>query len=1792
MANSDKDIVITPNRGSSSEDPKIVFSGADASTGAQTITLKAYPTNGGTISFEGSTGQLLSIANTMAGTIFSANDISGVPSIEVLDSGIIRLAPYSGQVAAGGTTVIGAAKLSVINGGSSSVSWNTGFSMGSASNYTTWIQDASVSRFRNQGGGGMDWYNGAGDTRILYLTNSGDLQAKRFVDIDNTSYYVDPAGTSVLNNLSVSGSITQWSLGPERQYSLGNITASATQARRVEVARVFIDYNDWHSAGTIFVELQNNYYYGGDWQKWAISYDYNVINCDLIEGNSPRGRSARVTTSSPVQISGDYYYISIYVDVRYYAYYYAYLRTSWPASSSPTASGQSGTIYVYSDPATTPGYTNISDFTPNYTVYTTNILATSDKMRADSFEEYGNSAYYIDPAGSSNIGRLIVNSSDSNGAVYVTSGGHAYVTVNRSAAANGEVGIRLNTADSTRWWNYLATNDNNTLRWYSAAAADKMTLTQAGSLVAYSDMQAPAFYHKDNTGYYLKPASSTDALLINGHMKQGTLVARPYAYWGATAGTGQVLIKLPGNINNYGMIHAVIDVYEYNSNASCTITVGGHNWSGAWYNYNSDVVGFTDKQVRLGFHSGQYTIAIGSNGSSWSYGQVVLRKIQTGAYYTGIMDLSGTYTVTLDSNAEAGFSWVSGDLRQLRTPSTITASGYIYAPRFVDSDNNSYYVDPYSGSVLNGSITKNGFTMPFVALQDAAPTAQQAGDFWWESDTGRLKVRYTSGATSQWVDASPSPDVTIYLPKAGGGVTGPLVSSSYFIASGYIQTDTAIRSERYVDTSNTFVYRVGNSSGRTRHLNLADTTSDPAGTIGATGITWGQRSDSQPYYMIYTKDPYSNGYSTHSRLVLAWHTGIEIGAEQAYGGTRFFNNSPFTGTEIFSVGKGDSNVRVVNNIYAGIYYDNDTTYYLNANADRDSNINGFTQRTQAMLGLTYKYNYFRPVSSPSDNNYWVGSMGWASYNFGTEIFHWGSGFIDSWGSTGAQDRPGDTSHHVGVQALHYTNVTNAYGWQMIGGVTDNLWWRHRWGTGYSSWWNIAMYGNNSSAGNLYATRYYASDATSWYVDPNDISNMYLIQGKLYTSSADYTGSDNATVRTWSGVLCAGSDYSGANTYTYIRTKILRSSYSMGGFTIDWFENYSSTNAKTTITLGGYWNQDTNGGPIGWEYTSTNPNIRPTIHVGFDDNNYYMIRLTHFNSNYAVIVCRDLWLGYSGTSPEQGDTSNQMGSGWKLQQASTLNFLYVTAVQPRLAVAMDSISYMTAPIGRSSWASGGYFVGAQNNAGGTDTKTNPIYTIGTSHMPSDTGLGDMYGIGFSHSNFLGTIAQSGGWGLYVTSAGTARVYLSGENGSIVSTGAHHGDVYYQYTNTSYYFNPDATVSLNAYGRVIAGVGRQGGSYGGMTSSGFNANALGSANASYTGGGCGHPPWGGSPSFGGFINVNGAGLGALWSGNSVNYPGGEPGGVYYGGDGSYTSGGGAGLYAQGGDGGYYAMAGAGIYARGGTNGYWFGVSAYGITRAPAAYFDGNVYIMTPSGSTQCGLNIGYFEYTSNSNSTYLLRTAGPGYFSSYVDTDYARKSGDTGYYWNLNGGSNVSTTITGAMYFRSNRNTTSDSPPLQAYSNDAGGAIMSFHRGGYYAVNFGLDSDNVIRIGGWSASTNRLQMDMSGNLTMAGNVTAYSDIRLKENIEVITDALNKVKQIRGVTFTRNDAEDKEQRHAGVIAQEVEIVLPEVVAEDNSGVKNVAYGNMVGLLIEAIKEQQQIIDSQEDRLARLEALVKGVA
>jgi hypothetical protein len=103
--------------------------------------------------------------------------------------------------------------------------------------------------------------------------------------------------------------------------------------------------------------------------------------------------------------------------------------------------------------------------------------------------------------------------------------------------------------------------------------------------------------------------------------------------------------------------------------------------------------------------------------------------------------------------------------------------------------------------------------------------------------------------------------------------------------------------------------------------------------------------------------------------------------------------------------------------------------------------------------------------------------------------------------------------------------------------------------------------------------------------------------------------------------------------------------------------------------------------------------------------------------------------------------------------------------------------------------------------------------------------------------------------------------------------------------------------------------------------------------------------------------------------------------------------------------------------------------------------------------------------------------------------------------------------------------------------------------------------------------------TGDVTARGNVTAYSDVRAKENIATIDSALDKVMALRGVYYTRKD--NPGPRQVGVIAQEVEAILPEVVMTDSEGKKSVAYGNIVALLLEGMKEQQSTIKSLLSRI-----------
>jgi hypothetical protein len=101
------------------------------------------------------------------------------------------------------------------------------------------------------------------------------------------------------------------------------------------------------------------------------------------------------------------------------------------------------------------------------------------------------------------------------------------------------------------------------------------------------------------------------------------------------------------------------------------------------------------------------------------------------------------------------------------------------------------------------------------------------------------------------------------------------------------------------------------------------------------------------------------------------------------------------------------------------------------------------------------------------------------------------------------------------------------------------------------------------------------------------------------------------------------------------------------------------------------------------------------------------------------------------------------------------------------------------------------------------------------------------------------------------------------------------------------------------------------------------------------------------------------------------------------------------------------------------------------------------------------------------------------------------------------------------------------------------------------------------------------DDSGKTTASGSVTAYSDARLKTDVTTIANALDIVSSLRGTAFVKDG-----KAGIGVIAQEVQKVLPQVVHENSDGYLSVAYGNIVGVLIEAVKELKAEIETLKNR------------
>jgi hypothetical protein len=151
------------------------------------------------------------------------------------------------------------------------------------------------------------------------------------------------------------------------------------------------------------------------------------------------------------------------------------------------------------------------------------------------------------------------------------------------------------------------------------------------------------------------------------------------------------------------------------------------------------------------------------------------------------------------------------------------------------------------------------------------------------------------------------------------------------------------------------------------------------------------------------------------------------------------------------------------------------------------------------------------------------------------------------------------------------------------------------------------------------------------------------------------------------------------------------------------------------------------------------------------------------------------------------------------------------------------------------------------------------------------------------------------------------------------------------------------------------------------------------------------------------------------------------------------------------------------------------------------------------------------------------------------------------------------------------------------NSSGGSqtsqAISFAYNNYLSLM--KDGGNV----GIGSTAPAYKLDVTGTIRATGDVIAYSDRRVKQDIVTLENSVELIQKLRGVSYKKiGESEEK----IGVIAQEILEVLPQVVSKDENGMYSVAYGNMAGLFIEAIKEQQHHIESLEDRIQKLEQLL----
>lgn len=1394
------------------------------------------------------------------------------------------------------------------------------------------------------------------------------------------------------------------------------------------------------------------------------------------------------------------------------------------------------------------------------------VRAPRDSMRAKIFYDTENAAYYVDP----DTGSVL------RGGITIQDNGTAASPLLDIRADDGAPwAIRLYRTDLGGGAQIYATSASE---WYHSA-----------TFRAATSLRAPIFQDDDDTAFFLNPASTTTSLQVAGTIEQGNNYAHPNIEWAASgASTGEVIFYLPGTTANYGMVHMVFDIYEYITGKTATVIVGGHNWTTpGWFQTGCQVIGFTDKTVRLGVKNdgtnNRFCVVFGGISSTWEYATIRLRKIHNASFYNNQMDLGGNWSA-LQTTTET-FVAITSDLRNLRTPSNMIVDGNVG----IGTTSVTGKLDIVGGATqrkiqLSGSaftdvvadlfISRTGTSNTNVAQ---APSIQFAN----ATDASGIMLQgssdfqiFTNNAGAGWNErfrltnggnvgiGTTTPRGTLSLGTSLATATTQTLHFGYTSADfyGFRLNATNTPSSTYAGT---FSIQRGNGTTWTDDFNINNSGLVGVGTTspvlkfvvsnaGAAGLELDPTAvASSPLIQAYNRSGAAYMQLTFDALQYVWRpSGTERMRFTSAGDLGIGTASPAQRLDVSVASGTEGNGLAVTNLQAGGYGSGINFYSLRGD--------GTTKLVAGAIRMIGQAAWDNATNTSSNMRFYtVGNN-----TLGERMM------IDATGNIGI----GTSTTNTGRLSVHAAVSSYLLSLVNSGEVGFAL--------------RTYNHGSASAPGLVFTQGLYYNDtenaAIKYYRGGGGTGGYLAFTTGSGTVGMTLDATSNlgfgSTVRQMINLWASSYGIGVQNSTTYFRSAA-RFSWFRGGVHSD-TENDAGSGGTAAMTLDSSSNLIVTGEVRGTLFRDTanssfyvDPDSTSVVNnfrantIQFSDGT---TALTLSNGTYNLINDRSgrvaIYLGGGGDQSSYYDNTNHFfrNTGGALYATinvtgSFANAFYDTAnntyfAKPSGTSRLNALSLDTMVV--TSGVTGlttAPIVTQENNIGTTAswmplTHQKALYTSGyRTHL--STGLyktADAWGSGAT-----GWYAAIGGNDNYPTQAWYLTYDASIRNslGYVATDGSFRAPLFYDSANTSFY------VDLNSSSNVSGEFNIQHAGANGFKITSTAGNQAFWARTGY--------------------DTNGTATPAVSATNVMLQSSGASAGTF-----TFVCGNTLALtvlgdYAQGAG----SLRAPIFYDSANTSFY----ADYGASTI-AASLNGRILGGFGADSTSGTLDWNHVTNSRSGSGASLLLgtdTNGPGgsiYFHPF-NFEYSTKDGSgnmtqlaiaygtPGDRMAMRG--RYSGSWSGWCEFITNNGTTQTKTGSFISSTDLRAPIF------YDSANTSFYLD---------AASTGTSLNVAGAIVAAGNITAYSDIRVKNNIAVISYAINKLDKISGITYTRNDLKDKERRYAGVIAQEIEEVLPEAVFGDEN-TKTVDYNATIALLIQAVKEQQVLINNLEQRISLLE-------